>query len=267
MPIGGRLARFALQRGHVTKAGITLKMEFAVIGILFGISCMGSFIQRVSGFGFGIFVMTMFPYLLPSYGEATALSGMLAASMSLIVAIRMRRFIEWSKVLPILATFTVVSFFSVSAVADFDDKFLKHVLGAILIGVSLYFFIFSERIKLKPTLPAQIGLGTLSGLMGGLFAMQGPPAVLYFMASAQTKEKYIAHSQVYFALGNLMMTFFRAGNGFVTPAVGIAYGCGIVGVIIGTAIGGKVFKKIPHKVLKKIVYVYMAFSGIVAMLA
>ncbi|MCQ2089012.1 MAG: sulfite exporter TauE/SafE family protein [Fibrobacter sp.] len=160
-----------------------------------------------------------------------------------------------------------MSFFAVGAVASFDDKFLKHILGAILIAISIYFFFISEKIKLKPTLLAQVGLGTLSGIMGGLFAMQGPPSVLYFLASCETKEKYIAHSQVYFALGNLMMTFFRAGNGFVTPAVGIAYGCGIVGVIIGTAIGGKVFKKILHKVLKKIVYVYMAISGVVALCA
>lgn len=37
-----------------------------------------SFTQRVTGFGFGIIVMTVLPYLLPSYGEATALSGLLA---------------------------------------------------------------------------------------------------------------------------------------------------------------------------------------------
>ncbi|MCQ2092302.1 MAG: sulfite exporter TauE/SafE family protein [Fibrobacter sp.] len=243
------------------------KMEIGTVAILLAFCCMGSFIQRVSGFGFGIFVMTMFPYLLPSYGEATALSGMLACSMSLVVAFRMRKYIVWKEVLPLLGIFTVVSFFAVGAVANFDDKFLKHILGAILIVISIYFFFISEKIKLKPSLLAQVGLGTLSGIMGGLFAMQGPPSLLYFLASCETKEKYIAHSQVYFALGNLMMTFFRAGNGFVTPAVGIAYGCGIVGVIIGTAIGGKVFKKIPHKVLKKIVYVYMAISGIVALLA
>ena len=242
-------------------------MEMNSILILIGISCMGSFIQRVSGFGFGIFVMTVFPHILPSYGEATALSGMLAASMSLVVAIRMRRFIEWNKVLPILVTFTVVSFFSVSAVADFDDKFLKHVLGAILIAVSLYFFIFNERIKLKPTLPAQIGLGTLSGLMGGLFAMQGPPAVLYFMASAQTKEKYIAQIQAYFVIGNLMMTLFRAKAGFVTPTVGMAYGYCLTAVALGAFVGGKVFKRIPTRVLRKIVYGYMTVSGVIALVA
>ncbi len=228
---------------------------------------MGSFIQRVSGFGFGIFVMTVFPYLLPSYGEATALSGMLAASMSLVVAFRMRRFIEWNKVLPILVTFTVVSLGAVFIVSSVDQKFLKHILGAILVAVSLYFFFFSERIKLKPTLPVQIGLGTLSGLMGGLFAMQGPPAVLYFMASAQTKEKYIAQIQAYFVIGNLMMTLFRAKAGFVTPTVGGAYLIGIAAVAIGAFIGNKVQKRIPLPVLRKIVYAYMAVSGVVAIIS
>lgn len=267
IPFGGRLAKFVVQRGPCTNTEITQGMEFTVIGILFGMSCMGSFIQRVSGFGFGIFVMTMLPYLLPSYGEATALSGMLAGSMSVVVAFRMRRHIVWKEVLPILAVFTVISFFAVGAVANVDDKLLKHVLGGILIAISVYFFFISEKIRLKATYFVQVVLGIVSGIMGGLFAMQGPPAVLYFLASCETKEKYIAHSQAYFALGNIMMTCFRAGNGFVTPSVGIAYGCGIVGVIIGTAIGGKVFKKIPHKILKKIVYVYMAISGIVALLA
>lgn len=231
-------------------------------------SCfIGSFIQRVSGFGFGIFNMTIFPHLLPSYGESTALSGMLAGSMSIVVSIRMRKYIAWKEVLPILAIFTVVSFFAVGVVANFDDKFLKHILGAILIAISVYFFFISEKIKLKPTIFVQVVLGIVSGLMGGLFAMQGPPAVLYFLASCETKEKYIAHSQAYFALGNLIMTFFRASHGFLTPTVGMAYGYGILGVMVGVFIGGKVFNRIPHKVLKKIVYVYMAISGVVSLCA
>jgi len=242
-------------------------MELSIIGILIAFSCVGSFIQRVSGFGFGIFVMTVFPYLLPSYGEATALSGMLAGSMSIVVSMRMRKHIVWREVLPILTVFTVISFFAVGAVANIDGKLLRHILGGILIMISIYFFFFSEKIRLKPTLPVQGTLGVIAGIMGGLFAMQGPPSVLYFLASCETKEKYIAHSQVYFALGNLMMTFFRAGNGFVTSAVGIAYGCGIMGVALGTYIGAKIFIKVPHKVLKKIVYAYMAVSGAVALLS
>ena len=30
-----------------------------------------AFVQRTTGFGFGIFIMTVLPWLMPSYGEAT----------------------------------------------------------------------------------------------------------------------------------------------------------------------------------------------------
>ena len=44
---------------------------------LFLLSIGASFVQRTTGFGFGIFIMTMLPSIMPSFGEATTLSGIL----------------------------------------------------------------------------------------------------------------------------------------------------------------------------------------------
>ena len=52
---------------------------------LFLLSIGASFVQRTTGFGFGIFIMTMLPSIMPSYGEATTLSGILAMTTSLII--------------------------------------------------------------------------------------------------------------------------------------------------------------------------------------
>ena len=42
-------------------------------------ACMvGAIIQSVTGFGFGIFVMTLFPYFMPSYVSAVTLSSSLS---------------------------------------------------------------------------------------------------------------------------------------------------------------------------------------------
>lgn len=242
-------------------------MDYTTIILLITSACVASFIQRVSGFGFGIAIMTVLPYLMNSYGEATALSGLLAAAQSLFVAVRMRQYLSWKRLMPILITFIIVSYFSVLTVASIDDKTLKRVLGVILIAVSIYFFFFSERIKVKPTLPIQISMGTLSGMMGGFFAMQGPPAVLYFLSSEKTKEDYIAISQAYFVLGNIMMTFFRFKAGFVTPAVGIAWCYGIVAVFIGTWLGTIVFNRLSIRNLRKIIYAFICISGVVALCA
>lgn len=241
-------------------------MELSAAVLIFLFSLGAAFVQRVSGFGFGIFIMTALPFIMPSYGEATTLSGLMALVTSLIITSRMWRYIQWHKLIPILVTFLIVSFFAVKFVALAGDGLLKKILGGALIFASLWFLFISKHVKIKPTLPMQISMGTISGVMGGLFGMQGPPAVLYFLACTEAKENYMALAQCYFLVGNIMMTFFRASNGFLTPAVGYGWCCGIVAVLLGTWIGGKVFKKISVELLRKIIYIYMAISGLVAII-
>ena len=184
---------------------------------LFLLSIGASFVQRTTGFGFGIFIMTMLPSIMPSFGEATTLSGILAMTTSLII-------------------------------------------------VSIYFAFFSKRIKVKTTLPVQVTAGTLSGLMGGFFGMQGPPAVLYFVSSEPDKEHYLAMTQTYFLAGNLMMTLARAYNGFFTTMVSIGYVYGIAGVFIGNLIGAWVFRHLSGSLLKYIIYAYIGISGLTFLL-
>ena len=80
---------------------------------IFLLSIVASFIQRTTGFGFGIFIMTMLPFLMPSYAEATTLTGLLAMSNSIYIAIRMHRYVQWRRVVPILCAFVVVSTLSI----------------------------------------------------------------------------------------------------------------------------------------------------------
>lgn len=227
---------------------------------------VAGFIQRTTGFGFGIFIMTMLPYLLPSYAEATTLSGLLALTNSLFIAIKLRKLISLKRLLPILITFIIVSICSVCLLKKTEDHLLRTILAVVLILTSLYFIFFSEKIHLKPNLKTQITAGTISGLMGGFFAMQGPPAVLYFLSSEKDKEHYMAMLQCYLLTGNVAMTIARAGNGFLTKDVAISYLYGIIGVIIGTSIGALVFEKIPTKIFKYIVYSFIGLSGVIILL-
>lgn len=241
--------------------------RFMSINVLYiFLLCIGaSFIQRTTGFGFGIFIMTVLPFLTDSYGEATTLSGLLSMTTSLVIDFRMRKYISWKRLWPILLTFAVVSTAAVCSLRSINDIVLRRILGAVLILASFYFLI-SSKIHIRPSVPAQIGTGTLSGLLGGFFGMQGPPAVLYFMSSEPDKEHYMAMIQTYLLLGNALMTLTRAGNGFLTRAVGIDYACGLGGLIIGTAAGALVFRHIPAKIFSKIVYGYIGICGMVILL-
>lgn len=241
-------------------------MTTTTLLIIIAASFGAAFIQRATGFGFGIFIMTVLPYVMPSYGEATTLSGMLALLTALILVIRYFREVRWRRLWPILLTFLAVSFVAVRLVAVVDDATLRPILGVTLIAAALYFWCLSSRVRLRPTLPTQLSLGTLSGLMGGLFGMQGPPAVLYFIEVSETKEEYIAITQMYFLVGNIVMTCYRANEGFLTPTVWTAWCYGAGAVVLGTWLGSLIFRYLSLPLLRRIVFAYIALSGVLALL-
>ena len=183
---------------------------------------------------------------MPSYGEATTLSGLLAITTSAAIVWRLRSYVAWQRLWPILLTFIIVSTIAIFALTRIE--------------------LFSQRIKLPTTKKVQVGAGTLSGLMGGFFGMQGPPAVLYFIQSEPTKEHYMAMAQTYFLIGNIMMTGVRAYNGFFTTTVAVDYLYGLGGVIIGTMLGAYVFKHIPNRIFRYIVYIYICISGVIILM-
>ena len=129
--------------------------------ILMAFAFGGAFVQRTIGFGFGIFIMTVLPLLMPSYGEATTLSGMLAMVTSVMMVIRYYKYLQWKKLIPILIIFLIVSFIAIQIVTMLDRAQLKHILGVTLIVAAIYFWFFSERVKIKPNMATQGFLGTI----------------------------------------------------------------------------------------------------------
>lgn len=238
-------------------------MTTSVILILFCFAFLATFVQRVSGFGFGILFVSCATFFIPSHGETTALAGMLAIFCAMYTGLQFYKYLNWKKLAFILSTFLIVSFFAVRLVAVMDAALMKKVLGAVLVLVSLYFVFASGRIHLKPTAAVQVSMGTISGLMGGMFGMQGPPAVLYFISATDSKEEYMALCQWYFIIGNIAMTIYRSGNGFVTPDVLKAFLWCLPAIPLGLWMGTKVYDRIPVAVLKKIVYCFIGLAGLV----
>lgn len=222
--------------------------------------------QRTTGFGFGIFIMTVLPFLMPSYGEATTLSGLLALTTSITIAFRMRKLVSWKRLCPILGAFIIVSAASICFLNRIEGNLMRQILGGTLIITGLYFAFLRNRIRIGTTPAWQIGTGMLSGVMGGFFGMQGPPAVLYFISSEPDKEHYMAMTQMYFAIGNAGMTIIRSCNGYLSETVGWGYLAGLGGATVGLLLGGYAFRHIPNRIFSYIVYAYICISGLIILL-
>lgn len=227
-----------------------------------------SFIQRTIGFGFGIFIMTALPFLMPSYGEAVTLSGLLSLTSATIVMVKYLKFVTWKRLLPIVASFIIFSTIAICLLDKIEGQAMRRILGITLILISLYFSFFKAKLQklIRPTKGWQYGTGAASGIMGGLFAMHGPPVVLYLIVSEPDKDHYMGMIQTYAVVTNITMLAVRAFNGYVTPAVGSSYIYSLIGLAIGVIAGNWAFKHIPNRLFTYIVYAYIGVSGLIILL-
>lgn len=227
-----------------------------------------SFIQRTIGFGFGIFIMTALPFMMPSYGEAVTLSGLLSLTSATIVMVKYLKFVTWKRLLPIVASFIIFSTIAICLLDKIEGQAMRRILGITLNLISLYFSFFKARLQklIRPTKGWQYGTGAASGIMGGLFAMHGPPVVLYLIVSEPDKDHYMGMIQTYAVVTNITMLAVRAFNGYVTPAVGSSYIYSLIGLAIGVIAGNWAFKHIPNRLFTYIVYAYISVSGLIILL-
>ena len=227
-----------------------------------------SFVQRTVGFGFGIFIMTALPFLMPSYGEAVTLSGLLSLTSATVVMFRYVKYVNWKRLMPIVAAFVIFSTIATSILNRIEGQSMRAILGIMLVIISLYFSFFKTRLQklITPTRGWQLGTGTASGIMGGLFGMHGPPVVLYLISSEPDKDHYMGMIQTYAVITNIALLAVRGYNGYLTPTVGTTYLYGLLGLVVGVLAGNWAFARIPNRLFSYIVYGYIGISGLIIFL-
>lgn len=236
--------------------------NYTVLLLVCAVTLIASIIQGTTGFGFGIFAMIFLPRILV-YTEANVLSTMLSSMTSLLVAVLGFKNINWKNtVFPvigcILSTYLAVSFIKTQS-----SDTLMLLLGVALFLLSVYFFFFTDKIKIRPTWYAGLIAGILSGILGGMFSIGGPPVVVYYMQSEEDPKSYVTTISAYFVLSGAVSVATKAAAGFVTNYVLWGFAIGIIGMLLGSFVGKSIREHVKPKVIKKIVYGFMAVSGIV----
>lgn len=233
-------------------------MEYLWIAIL---CLIASFVQGTTGFGFSMICISVLSAFLP-YNTAQMLGLLTCGPMFIYIALRNIKKVNFKLIVTptISAIITIIGI--VTLIKSFDDRILKISLGVILILLSIYFIFFSKKIKLKKNVPTQIAVGAISGALGGLCNMGGPPAVLYLLNVSEDAVEYNSTLQFYFIFTftvNLVTHLLQGGlSRDVLPLLPYS----LTGTAIGTVIGTALSQKINFDFLKKIVYILIACIGV-----
>lgn len=236
--------------------------------LIIGLTLVSALIQSASGIGYAGLFMLIMPTIL-GYSSALAHMYVCYSIVMLTTIIYTFRKVDikklWKIAFPCLITNVfgiIIGTISVKAIEQVNSDILMLILGFVLAGVSIYFFIFSKKVKITPTVPKGLALGAFGGLMSGLVGLGGPPISIYLLNATDDANEYLASLQIPYFAGNIVGIATHLLTGNVTPLTAGAIVLSLVPTLGGCIFGLWLANKVNGTVLKRIVYAVMLGMGI-----
>ena len=224
-------------------------------------SMAGGLIQGTCGFGCGILAMLGFSTYLP-VNQAAAVTSVINFGVTFPTMLRYRKHLTLKKILIPFMVYTICSILIIRVSVYLDAKLLKRVFGGFLLALSIYHFTLAGKQPTRWTWPLALLAFVISGLGSGLFAVGGPLMVLYFLGNTDSTEEFLADTQIIFVINALPTITMRIRSGLLR-AEHLPYLIpGLIGVLIGFWLAGKIVGKIDKPKLTKIVYIAVGISGL-----
>lgn len=236
---------------------------FVMFGVL---TAFAAFVQGFTGLGFGIIVMAGLSFLPVDLERlSVALNLLLIVLNSTIIYAGRKDFrIDWRLVWLIV----LGEAFGVPFGYWFIFIFGNRPVFRLALGIVLILLAANQlaRPKIKKRLSAAFGVmaGAIGGFLAGAFTAAGPPIAFFVYSRHQNPAKCKGTLQVVFMTATLwrLVNILWFGKG-ITPAVWNVAAFGLPIVIVFTALGHTLTRRVSQETFIKIVFSFIALAGCV----
>ena len=234
---------------------------FSTILFVMIVILAGSSVQSALGFGATMITMGFLP-LIMEYSKAMGLSIVMVTISTLYISVKYRESIQWGVMLPFLIPTAVICGIVNLLSAKVSSDMMYLLLGIMFVAVSIFFFVFSDRIHITPNPVSGTILGVICGVCYGLFASGGPTAALYLLPATKSKKEYLATIQAFLCVNNIVVLMISLFLGRLDMADLPMVGAGIVAMLAGTLLGLVIHDRIPSSVFGKVIYAFVGIGGV-----
>lgn len=227
---------------------------------------LGGFVQGASGFGSGLVIMGLLPFIMDTK-DAAIVMPLIAPFFIAVLLWRLRRHIRLRPVLPCIITAFVVGLpLGLLTFIRSDASVLKIIIGLSLVVFCTYNLFRREEMSIAGNWKRASLVGVLSGFLTGATNTGGPPIVLYFYMQHLPKERTSAALQTYFLVAMLYKVVVLSALGQVRERHVELASFFLVFVVVGMLLGFALFKRIDTDRLRRAVYIMLVVVGVVLVL-
>ena len=198
----------------------------------------GSCVQSALGFGTTMITMGFLP-LIMEYSKAMGLSIVMVTISTIYISVKYRDSIRWAVMLPFLIPTAIICGIVNLLSAKVSSDVMYLMLGIMFVAVSIFFFVFSDKIHITPNPVSGTILGIICGICYGLFASGGPTAALYLLPATKSKKEYLATIQAFLCVNNLLILLISLFLGRLTVTDLPLISAGVVALLAGMLLAAR----------------------------
>lgn len=221
----------------------------------------GGLTSGLSGFAMGLVVSGVWLHLVSPQQNALliVLCGLVTQGSGIW---RVRHAINWWTIAPYIIGGAVGIPVGTALVTTVDPDTIRFTIGVLLLAYSLYSLI---RLAFKPpkaSFPADLGVGVINGLIGGLTGLGGVAVTVWCQLRGGKKDELRAVFQpVLFATFVMTTISFAIGGTFTIETLKL-YAFALPVLVAGIWSGFALYGKLDDAAFRKVILVLLLASGV-----
>ena len=189
-------------------------IEFALACVILLIA---QFVYVMFGFGAGLIAAGALALVLPEFQDVVVLLLVLNLPSELWVCWKSRKEIRWRPIALLGVGVAVGIPCGTFVLTQGDSRFILLLLGVFLMAVGLLFLRLPSGGSRRAPRWAAPPVGLLSGVLAGLFGTAGPPLIVWYHLTADSKTAFRGNLMTIFLLMNIVRVPSYALCGLFTP--------------------------------------------------
>jgi hypothetical protein len=229
---------------------------------VFGVVSLAAAAQAVSGFGFAL-IGTPLVAVLAGPKEAVVGLTMIGVLLVAQLSLRGRGHVDRPTVGVVTVSAIIGMPLGLLVLVRADDRVLTFVIAIAVIGFSLLLW---RGARFPAGRGTEAAAGFTAGILSTSTGTSGPPIVIALSAKQLEPAVFRATiSAIFLVQGSASLVFFAIGGRITRDAAGVAL-AGLPGVIVGSIVGERGFRRIDTPTFRRVVLGMLFLSGLVALL-
>jgi uncharacterized membrane protein YfcA len=222
----------------------------------------GGIVTGLAGFAMGLVVSGIWLHILTPAQTATLIVGygLLVQSYSIW---KLRHALRWRAVTPFVAGGVVGVPLGALLLTMINPDYLRAGVGVLLVVYSGYFLITPKVHTIRAGVPADVGVGILNGILGGLTGLAGPVITIWCQLRGWRKDEQRAIFQPVILAAFVLTAISLTATGTVTGELIKLYLIGVPFLITGVLVGLKLYGHLNDVAFRKLVLYLLLLSGLV----